>query len=52
MPPHAAADVAVLQLDVAADAELPASEMPTSVVLSKPAATDTFSLFTNTCTAS
>ena len=48
----AAADVAVLQLDVEADAEPPASATPASVVLSKPAATDTFSLFANTCTAS
>ena len=52
MPPHFAADVAGLQLAVDADAEPPASATPTSVVLSKPAATDTFSLFANTCTAS
>jgi hypothetical protein len=52
MPPHAAADVAVSQLDAEADAEPPASATPASAVLSTPAATDTFSLLTNTCTAS
>ena len=51
MPPQAAAEVAVVQL-VVGQTKPPDNDTPTSVLPSRPVATATFSLFTNTCTAS